>query len=37
MTVIEWQKRLVCSRCGSRNVDSVVSGYKAPSEHWLKT
>ena len=34
MTVIEWQKRLVCSRCGSRNVDCVVSGYKAPSEYW---
>jgi len=34
MTVIEWHKRLVCSRCGSRNVDCVVSGYKAPSEYW---
>jgi hypothetical protein len=35
MTVIEWQKRLVCSRCGSRNVDCVVSGYTAPSGYWL--
>jgi hypothetical protein len=24
--VPEWRKRLVCSRCGSRNVDIVVTG-----------
>ena len=28
MTVPEWRKRLVCSRCGSRHVDMVVSGTK---------
>ena len=27
-TVLDWAKRLVCSRCGSRNVDFVVSGTK---------
>jgi hypothetical protein len=25
-TVPEWRERLVCSRCGSRNVDIVVTG-----------
>jgi hypothetical protein len=25
-TVPEWRERLVCSRCGSRNVDMVVTG-----------
>jgi DNA-directed RNA polymerase subunit RPC12/RpoP len=24
--VLEWRDRLVCSRCGSRNVDMVVTG-----------
>jgi hypothetical protein len=24
--VLEWCERLVCSRCGSRNVDMVVTG-----------
>ena len=28
LTVPEWRERLVCSQCGSRNVDSVVSGTK---------
>ena len=28
VTVPEWGKRLVCSQCGSRNVDFVVSGAK---------
>ena len=28
MTVPDWRERLVCSRCGSRNVDMVVSGTK---------
>jgi hypothetical protein len=23
---VEWRERLVCSRCGSRNVDMVVTG-----------
>jgi hypothetical protein len=26
MTVPDWRKRLVCSECGSRRVDMVVSG-----------
>ena len=25
-TVPDWRERLVCSRCGSRNVDMVVTG-----------
>ena len=25
-TVPEWRDRLVCSRCGSRNIDRVVTG-----------
>ena len=24
--MLEWSKRLVCGRCGSRNVDGVMSG-----------
>jgi hypothetical protein len=24
--VLSWRERLVCSRCGSRQVDTVVSG-----------
>jgi hypothetical protein len=28
MTVPDWRERLVCSQCGSRNVDFVVSGTK---------
>jgi hypothetical protein len=28
MTVPEWRKRLVCSQCGSHDVDMVVSGTK---------
>jgi hypothetical protein len=27
-TVPEWRNRLVCSQCGSRNVDMVVTGTK---------
>jgi hypothetical protein len=26
--VPEWRRRLVCSQCGSRNVDMVVTGMK---------
>jgi Zn finger protein HypA/HybF involved in hydrogenase expression len=26
--VSEWRRRLVCSQCGSRNVDMVVTGTK---------
>jgi hypothetical protein len=26
MTVPDWRERLVCSRCGSRQIDMVVSG-----------
>jgi hypothetical protein len=24
--LLDWHKRLVCSQCGSRNIDSVVTG-----------
>ncbi len=27
-TVTDWSERLVCSRCGSRKVDMVVTGAK---------
>jgi hypothetical protein len=27
-TVLDWRERLVCSRCGSRQIDMVVSGTK---------
>lgn len=27
-TLIDWCRRLVCSKCGSRDIDSVVSGYR---------
>jgi hypothetical protein len=26
--VLDWRERLVCSQCGSRNIDMVVSGTK---------
>jgi Zn finger protein HypA/HybF involved in hydrogenase expression len=26
IAVLDWRERLVCSRCGSRDVDMVVSG-----------
>jgi hypothetical protein len=32
MTVIHWRERLVCSRCGSRQIDMVVSGTKRRRE-----
>jgi hypothetical protein len=25
-TVLDWRDRLVCSQCGSRNIDMVVTG-----------
>ena len=28
MTVLDWRRRLVCSGCGSRRVDFVVTGDK---------
>jgi hypothetical protein len=28
MSVLDWRERLVCSRCGSRQIDMVVSGTK---------
>jgi hypothetical protein len=31
-TVPDWRERLVCSRCGSRNVDMVVTGTRRPSD-----
>jgi hypothetical protein len=31
-TVIGWRGRLVCSRCGSRQIDMVVSGTKQRRE-----
>jgi hypothetical protein len=27
-TVLDWRERLVCSKCGSRHIDMVVSGTK---------
>jgi Zn finger protein HypA/HybF involved in hydrogenase expression len=27
-TVIDWRERLICSGCGSRQIDMVVSGTK---------
>jgi hypothetical protein len=27
-SVLDWHRRLVCSQCGSRNVDMVVTGTK---------
>jgi hypothetical protein len=27
-TVLDWREKLVCSQCGSRRVDMVVSGTK---------
>jgi hypothetical protein len=32
VTLIEWRERLVCSACGSREVDSVVAGYQPASD-----
>jgi hypothetical protein len=29
-TVLDWSARLVCSRCGSRQVDMVVTGARTP-------
>jgi hypothetical protein len=26
LTLLDWQQRLVCSRCGRRDIDFVVSG-----------
>jgi len=26
MAVLHWRERLVCSQCGSRNIDMVVTG-----------
>ena len=31
-TVPEWRERLVCSKCGSRKIDMVVSGTKRRQE-----
>jgi hypothetical protein len=28
VTVLDWRDRLVCSRCGGREIDMVVSGTK---------
>ena len=30
-----WRERLVCSRCGSRQADMVVSGTKPNFDHFL--
>jgi hypothetical protein len=27
-TVLDWSERLICSRCGSRQIDMVVTGTK---------
>jgi hypothetical protein len=26
MSVLDWRERLICSRCGSRDADMVVTG-----------
>jgi hypothetical protein len=28
MTLLDWRERLVCSKCGSREIDMVVTGTK---------
>jgi len=28
MTIPDWHERLVCSKCGSREIDMVVTGLK---------
>src|SRR5436305_2901145 len=33
MVLLDWRRRLVRSECGSRDADSVVGGYHAPSEY----
>jgi hypothetical protein len=30
LSLIDWAKRLVCSKCGGREVDFVVAGYSPP-------
>ena len=32
MEMPEWGARLPCSKCGSHDADSVVSGYARPNE-----
>lgn len=34
LTLIEWATRLVCSDCGSHDVEFVVAGYRPPSDYW---
>ena len=31
--VLDWRDRLVCSQCGSRNIDMVVTGTEGRSPH----
>jgi hypothetical protein len=31
LTVPDWHERLVCSKCGSREIDMVVSGEQRPA------
>jgi hypothetical protein len=33
---LEWRKRLVCSQCGSRQVDVVVTGKRNPAVRWVR-
>jgi Zn finger protein HypA/HybF involved in hydrogenase expression len=30
-TVLDWRERLVCSKCGSREIDMVVTGERRPA------
>jgi hypothetical protein len=31
-TVIEWAERLICSKCGGRQIDMVVTGKRQPDD-----
>jgi hypothetical protein len=33
MPVPEWRERLVCSKCGSREIDMVVAGRRGWADH----
>jgi len=34
LPLLEWGRRLVCSQCGGRETDFVVSGYQQPAADW---
>jgi hypothetical protein len=31
-SVLDWRERLVCSRCGSRDIDMVLTGSRRPED-----